>query len=152
MRYYFNYTNESVYAFESAELAEKWVKEQTESNPALNIRLRELTEDEKDRHLHPEKYLPDEEKLALKRSGAFSLSRCQFLTMAELDLGKDKDALMEVVSKNYTGKALVKLRNYILESQVFSLNNDELWQFLTVSLNIEPDKLFILWEAAKADT
>lgn len=152
MKYYFNYTDERIYAFESAELAEEWVKEQTESNPALNIRLRELTEEEKDRHLHPEKYLPDEEKLALKRSGAFNLSRCQFLTMTELELGKDKDALMEVVSKNYTGKALVKLRNYILESQVFSLNNDELWQFLTVSLNIEPDKLFILWEAAKADT
>lgn len=152
MKYYFNYTDERIYAFESAELAEEWVKEQTESNPALNIRLRELTEEEKDRHLHPEKYLPDVEKLALKRSGAFNLSRCQFLTMTELELGKDKDALMEVVSKNYTGKALVKLRNYILESQVFSLNNDELWQFLTVSLNIEPDKLFILWEAAKADT
>lgn len=147
MKYYFNYTNEQVYAFESAELAEKWVKEQSESNP--NIRLRELTEDEKDRHLHPEKYLPDEEKLALKRSGAFNLSRYQFLTMAELELGKDKDALIGVVSKNYTGKTLVMLRNYILESQVFSLENDELWQFLTVSLNIEPDKLFILWEEAK---
>lgn len=149
MRYYFNNIDECIYAFESAELAEKWVKEQTESNPALNIRLRELTEDEKDRHLHPEKYLPDEEKLALKRSGTFNLSRCQFLTMAELDLGKDKDALMAVVTENYQGKSLVKLRNYILESQVFSLNNDELWQFLTVTLNIEPDKLFILWEEAK---
>lgn len=150
MKYYFNYTNEQVYAFESAELAEKWVKEQSESNP--NIRLRELTEDEKDRHLHPEKYLPDEEKLALKRSGAFNLSRCQFLTMAELDLGKDKDALMAVVTENYQGKTLVKLRNYILESQVFSLDNDELWHFLTATLNVEPDKLFIIWEAAKADT
>ena len=149
MKYYFNYTNEQVYAFESAELAEKWVKEQSESNP--NIRLRELTEDEKDRHLHPEKYLPDEEKLALKRSGAFNLSRCQFLTMAELDLGKDKDALMAVVTENYQGKTLVKLRNYILESQVFSLENDELWHFLTVTLNVEPDKLFILWEEAKSN-
>ena len=147
MKYYFNYTDERIYAFESAELAEEWVKEQSESNP--NIRLRELTEEEKDRHLHPEKYLPDEEKLALKRSGAFNLSRCQFLTMAELDLGKDKDALMAVVTENYQGKTLVKLRNYILESQVFSLDNDELWQFLTVSLNIEQDKLFNMWKEAK---
>ena len=147
MKYYFNNTDGQVYAFESAELAEKWIEEQTESNP--NIRLRELTEDEKDRHLHPEKYLPDEEKLAFKRSGTFNLSRCQFLTMAELDLGKDKDALMAVVTENYQGKSLVKLRNYILESQVFSLNNDELWQFLTVTLNIEPDKLFSMWEEAK---
>ena len=149
MRYYFNNIDECIYAFESAELAEKWVKEQTESNPALNIRLRELTEDEKDRHLHPEKYLPDAEKLALKRSGTFNLSRCQFLTMTELDLGKDKDALMAVVTENYQGKTLVKLRNYIRESQVFSLDNDELWQFLTVTLNVEPDKLFSMWEEAK---
>ena len=151
MRYYFNYTNESVYAFESAELAEKWVKEQTDSNPDLNIRLRELSEEEKDRHLHPEKYLPDEEKLALKRSGAFSLSRSQFLTMTELDLSKDKDALIAIVEENYQDKTLVKLRNYIRESQVFSLNNDELWHFLTASLNVEPDKLFILWEEAKSN-
>jgi len=149
MRYYFNNIDECTYAFESAELAEKWVKEQSESKPNLNIRLRELTEDEKDRHLHPEKYLPDEEKLALKRSGTFDLSRYQFLTMTELELGKDKDALIGVVSKNYTGKSLVKLRNYILESQVFSLDNDELWQFLTVSLNIEQDKLFNMWKEAK---
>lgn len=149
MRYYFNNIDECTYAFESAELAEKWVKEQSESKPNLNIRLRELTEDEKDRHLHPEKYLPDEEKLALKRSGTFDLSRYQFLTMTELELGKDKDALIGVVSKNYTGKTLVKLRNYILESQVFSLDNDELWQFLTVSLNIEQDKLFNMWKEAK---
>ena len=149
MRYYFNNIDECIYAFESAELAEKWVKEQTESNPDLNISLRELTEDEKDRHLHPEKYLPDAEKLALKRSGTFNLSRCQFLTMTELDLGKDKDALMAVVTENYQGKTLVKLRNYIRESQVFSLDNDELWQFLTVSLNIEQDKLFNMWKEAK---
>lgn len=147
MKYYFNNTDGQVYAFESAKLAEKWIEEQTESNP--NIRLRELTEDEKDRHLHPEKYLSDKEKLALKRSGAFNLSRYQFLTMAELELGKDKDALIGVVSKNYTGKTLVMLRNYILESQVFSLENDELWQFLTVSLNIEQDKLFNMWKEAK---
>ena len=147
MRYYFNNIDECIYAFESAELAEKWVKEQSEYNP--NISLRELTEDEKDRHLHPEKYLPDAEKLALKRSGAFNLSRCQFLTMTELDLGKDKDALMAVVTENYQGKTLVKLRNYIRESQVFSLDNDELWQFLTVTLNVEPDKLFSMWEEAK---
>ncbi|PXY98452.1 hypothetical protein DKK71_02655 [Snodgrassella alvi] len=151
MRYYFNNIDECIYAFESAELAEKWVKEQTESNPALNIRLRELTEDEKDRHLHPEKYLPDEEKLALKRSGAFNLSRCQFLTMTELDLSKDKDALIAIVEENYQGKTLVKLRNYIRESQVFSLDNDELWQFLTVTLNVEPDKLFSMWEEAKSN-
>ena len=151
MRYYFNNIDECIYAFESAELAEKWVKEQTESNPDLNISLRELTEDEKDRHLHPEKYLPDAEKLALKRSGTFNLSRCQFLTMTELDLGKDKDALMAVVTENYQGKTLVKLRNYIRESQVFSLDNDELWQFLTVTLNVEPDKLFSMWEEAKSN-
>lgn len=149
MKYYFNYTDERIYAFESAELAEEWVKEQTESNPALNIRLRELTEEEKDRHLHPEKYLPDEEKLALKRSGAFNLSRYQFLTMTELDLGKDKDELMAVVTENYQGKTLVKLRNYIRESQVFSLENDELWHFLTATLNVEPDKLFNMWKEAK---
>ena len=149
MRYYLNDLDGLVYGFPSEEAKDKWVEEQSESNPTLNIRLRELTEDEKDRHLYPEKYLPDEEKLALKRSGAFNLSRCQFLTMTELDLGKDKDALIDVVSKNYTGKTLVKLRNYIRESQVFSLDNDELWQFLTVTLNVEPDKLFILWEEAK---
>lgn len=152
MRYYFNNIDECIYAFESAELAEKWVKEQSESKPNLNIRLRELTEDEKDRHLHPEKYLSDEEKLALKRSGAFNLSRCQFLTMTELELGKDKDALIDVVLKNYTGKTLVKLRNYIGESQVFSLDNDDLWHFLTITLNVEPDKLFIIWENAKSET
>jgi len=71
--------------------------------------------------------------------------------MTELELGKDKDALIDVVTESYQGKSLVKLRNYILEGQVFSLNNDELWQFLTVTLNIEPDKLFILWEEAKSN-
>ena len=140
-----------LYGFPSEEAKDKWVEEQSESNPTLNIQLRELTEDEKDRHLHPEKYLPDAEKLALKRSGAFNLSRCQFLTMTELDLSKDKDALIAIVEENYQGKTLVKLRNYIRESQVFSLDNDELWQFLTVTLNVEPDKLFILWEEAKSN-
>ena len=151
MKYYFNNTDKRVYAFESAELAEEWVKEQTESNPDLNISLREFTEDEKDRHLHPEKYLSDEEKLALKRSGTFNLSRSQFLTMTELDLSKDKDALIAIVEENYQDKTLVKLRNYIRESRVFSLNNDELWHFLTASLNVERDKLFILWEEAKSN-
>lgn len=151
MRYYLNDLDGLVYGFPSEEAKDKWVEEQSESNPTLNIQLRELTEDEKDRHLHPEKYLPDAEKLALKRSGTFNLSRCQFLTMTELDLGKDKDALMAVVTENYQGKTLVKLRNYIRESQVFSLDNDELWQFLTVTLNVEPDKLFSMWEEAKSN-
>ena len=151
MRYYLNDLDGLVYGFPSEEAKDKWVEEQSESNPTLNIQLRELTEDEKDRHLHPEKYLPDAEKLALKRSGAFNLSRCQFLTMTELDLSKDKDALIAIVEENYQGKTLVKLRNYIRESQVFSLDNDELWQFLTVTLNVEPDKLFILWEEAKSN-
>lgn len=90
--------------------------------------------------------------MALKRKNIFNLSRYQFLTMTELELGKNKNALIAAMSKNYTGKTLIKLSNYILKNQVFSLKNNELWQFLTVTLNVEWDKLFIIWKDAKADT
>jgi len=54
--------------------------------------------------------------MVLKRKNVFNLSRYQFLTMTELELGKNKNALIAAMSKNYTGKTLIKLSNYILKN------------------------------------
>ena len=40
--------------------------------------------------------------MVLKRKNVFNLSRYQFLTMTELELGKNKNALIAAMSKNYT--------------------------------------------------
>jgi hypothetical protein len=145
MKYYFNSKDGLVYAFETVELASEWIEQSSDGQNAF----REMSNDEIDRHLHPEKYMTDAEKLALKRKDAVYLERHQFLTMAELSLEKNKDALIQDATVNFKGKSLVKLRNYILESPSFSLDSDELWLLLTAILKIEPDKLFSMWEEAR---
>ncbi|WP_239373408.1 hypothetical protein [Snodgrassella gandavensis] len=145
MKYYFNSKDGRVYAFDTVELASEWIEQSSDGQDEF----REMLNDEIDRHLHPEKYMTNAEKLALKRKDAVYLERHQFLTMTELSLEKNKDALIAAVTKNFKGKSLVKLRNYILESPSFSLDFDELWLLLTAILKIEPDKLFSMWEEAR---
>ncbi|SCB72154.1 MULTISPECIES: hypothetical protein [Snodgrassella] len=145
MKYYFNNKDGRVYAFDTVELANEWIKQSSGGQEAFRV----MTDDEIDRHLHPENYMTDTEKLALRRKDAAYLERHQFLTMTELSLEKNKDALIEAVTVNFKGKSLVKLRNYILESPSFSLDFEELWLLLTTILKIEHDKLFRMWEEAR---
>ena len=91
----------------------------------------------------------DELRLLDKRKGAGTLNRTQILIQIELTYGKKKEKLVEIAEKELDGAHKIKVCNAILEAQTFSLENDDIWQFLTVTLNIEPDKLFNLWEEAK---
>lgn len=145
MKYYLNSNDKMVYAFDSEELANKWFEQLLEGNEAFRI----MTDKEISRHLQPEKYMTKSEKLLRKRKDAICLARYQFLTMAELSFDKNKDALISVIEKNFNGKSLIKLRNYLQESQSFSLTSEELWNLLTNILQIDPDKLFNSWEEAQ---
>lgn len=145
MKYYFNAQDGLVYAFETTELAEIWCSESHDREGVL----KEMTDAEIDRHLNPQKFMTDDEQLSLARNDAVYLSRSQFLTMTEIELNKNKDALIALIEKDFKGKTLVKLRNQILENQSFTLTDDDLWQFLTMSLGIEEKTLFNLWQEAK---
>ncbi|PIT50714.1 hypothetical protein [Snodgrassella communis] len=88
-------------------------------------------------------------RLQNKRSTAGTLSRMQMLSQLEISLGTKKDALIEAAEKAMTGIELIKIRNYILETQAFSLANELWWNFLTGILQIQPDHVFEMWEEAR---
>ena len=96
-----------------------------------------------------EKTNADELRLQDKRKNAGSLNRNQILTELEIRLGFDKEKLVEIANEKLEGVRKIKIRNIILEGQLFNLDNDDLWQFLTETLDIEPEKLFEFWEEAK---
>ena len=96
-----------------------------------------------------EKPNADELRILDRRINAGSLNRNQILTELEIRVGFDKDKLVEIANERLEGVRKIKIRNIILEGQVFNLDNDDLWQFFTETLNIEPEKLFEFWEEAK---
>jgi len=96
-----------------------------------------------------EKPNADELRLKDRRKNAGSLSRNQILTEIEIHYGKNKEKLVEIAEKELNGIHKIKVRNAILEAQTFTLENDDIWQFFTETLNIELEKLFLLWETAK---
>jgi len=94
---------------------------------------------------------PNAEELRLqdKRKSAGTLNRNQILTEVEIREGYDKEKLVEIANERLEGVRKIKIRNIILEGQSFNLDNDDLWQFFTETLNIEPERLFEFWEEAK---
>ena len=96
-----------------------------------------------------EKPNADELRLQDRRKNAGKLNRNQILTELEIRLGFDKEKLVEIANEKLEGVRKIKIRNIILEGQSFNLDNDDLWQFFTETLNIEPEKLFEFWEEAK---
>jgi len=93
----------------------------------------------------------DELRLLDKRKNAGMLNRNQILTQIELEHGENKEKLVEIAERELTGAHLVKVRNAIMEAQTFTLENDDIWQFFTETLNINQDELFRLWEQAKSN-
>ena len=91
----------------------------------------------------------DELRLFDKRKDAGTLNRNQILTQIELVHGENKDKLVEIAERELSGVHLIKVRNAIMEAQTFTLENDDIWQFFTETLNINQDELFRLWEQAK---
>ena len=83
----------------------------------------------------------------LKNSG--SLNRNQILTKLEIRANFDKEKIVESANEKLEGVRKIKIRNIILEEQVFTLDNDDLWQFFTETLNTEPERLFKFWERTK---
>ena len=96
-----------------------------------------------------EKTNADELRLQDRRKNAGSLNRNQILTEVEIRLGFDKEKLVDLANERLEGVRKIKIRNIILEGQVFNLDNDDLWQFFTETLNIEPERLFEFWQEAK---
>ena len=96
-----------------------------------------------------EKPNADELRLQDRRKNAGTLNRNQILTELEIRLGFDKEKLVDLANERLEGVRKIKIRNIILEGQSFNLDNDDLWQFFTETLNIEPEKLFEFWEEAK---
>ena len=96
-----------------------------------------------------EKPNADELRLQDRRKNAGTLNRNQILTELEIRLGFDKEKLVDLANERLEGVRKIKIRNIILEGQAFNLDNDDLWQFFTETLNIEPEKLFEFWEEAK---
>lgn len=93
----------------------------------------------------------DELRLLDKRKNAGMLNRSQILTQIELEYGKNKEKLVEIAERELTGIHLIKVRNAIMEAQTFTLENDDIWQFFTDTLDIDQDRLFRLWEEAKSN-
>ena len=91
----------------------------------------------------------DELRMQDKRKSAGTLNRNQILTEVEIRVGYDKEKLVEIANERLEGIRRIKIRNIILEGQEFNLDNDDLWQFFTETLNIEPERLFEFWEEAK---
>ena len=96
-----------------------------------------------------EKPNADELRLQDRRKNAGKLNRNQILTELEIRLGFDKEKLVDLANERLEGVRKIKIRNIILEGQAFNLDNDDLWQFFTETLNIEPEQLFEFWEEAK---
>lgn len=96
-----------------------------------------------------EKPNADEFRLQDRRKNAGSLNRNQILTELEIRLGFNKEKLVDIANERLEGVRQIKIRNIILEGQSFNLDNDDLWQFFTETLNIEPERLFEFWEEAK---
>ena len=96
-----------------------------------------------------EKPNADELRMQDRRKNAGALNRNQILTEVEIRLGFDKEKLVQIANEKLEGVRKIKIRNIILEGQSFNLDNDDLWQFFTETLNIEPEKLFEFWEEAK---
>ena len=96
-----------------------------------------------------EKANADELRMQDRRKNAGSLNRNQILTEVEIREGYDKEKLVEIANERLEGIRRIKIRNIILEGQEFNLDNDDLWQFFTETLNIEPERLFEFWEEAK---
>ena len=71
------------------------------------------------------------------------------MTEVEIRLGFDKEKLVEIANEKLEGVRKIKIRNIILEGQAFNLDNDDLWQFFTETINIEPERLFEFWQEAK---
>lgn len=91
----------------------------------------------------------DELRIQDRRKNAGTLNRNQILTEVEIREGYDKEKLVEIANERLEGVRQIKIRNIILEGQSFNLDNDDLWQFFTETLNIEPERLFEFWEEAK---
>ena len=91
----------------------------------------------------------DELRLLDKRKDAGMLNRNQILTQIELEHGENKEKLVEIAERELTGIHLIKVRNALMEAQTFTLENDDIWQFFTETLNIEQDRLFRLWKKPK---
>lgn len=87
-------------------------------------------------------------RLQNKRSTAGPLSRMQMLSQLEISLGKNKEALVEAAENALSGVELIKIRNYILETQSFSLGNDNWWTFLTDVLHLDEKQIFNFWNEA----
>ena len=91
----------------------------------------------------------DELRLIDRRIAAGSLNRNQFLTGIEISYGENKESLLEIVERELVGTHLIIVRNAINEASELSLANDDIWQFLTQTLNMQTDKLLAFWEEAK---
>ncbi|WP_239364119.1 hypothetical protein [Snodgrassella communis] len=87
-------------------------------------------------------------RLQNKRNTAGILSRMQMLSQLEISLGKNKEALVEAAENALSGVELIKIRNYILETQNFSLDNDNWWAFLTDVLHLDEKQIFNFWNEA----
>jgi hypothetical protein len=87
-------------------------------------------------------------RLLDKRRSAGTLSRMQMLSQLEISLDKNKAALVAAAENAMTGIELIKIRNYILETQSFLLDNDNWWKFLTDVLHLDEKQIFDLWNDA----
>lgn len=94
---------------------------------------------------------PNAEELRMqdRRKNAGTLNRNQILTEVEIREGYDKEKLVDIANERLEGARRIKIRNIILEGQAFNLDNDDLWQFFTETINIEPERLFEFWQEAK---
>ncbi|NUF08330.1 hypothetical protein, partial [Snodgrassella sp. ESL0324] len=88
-----------------------------------------------------EKTNAEELRLKDRRKNAGSLNRNQILTQIELEHGENKEKLVEIAERELTGIHLIKVRNAIMEAQTFTLENDDIWQFFTDTLDIDQDRL-----------
>ena len=91
----------------------------------------------------------DELRLQDKKEKAGIITRSQFLTAIELQFSKNKKELLDIAERELVGDHLIKVRNVISEAPSFTLMDDDMWDFLTQTLNISNEQIFVLWDKAK---
>ena len=135
MKYFRNIQTDLIHAFEQDGSQDELITED----------FIQLTEEEKDRLLNPERYLTDEEKEQIYLSNFPALTRRQFkLALLDNGLLNSVEASIEAI-KDPIMKQRVQIE--YSESERFERDNEAV-QFMLGVLNIPSSKVVEMWSSA----
>ena len=137
MKYFKNKSNEEIYAFELDGSQDYLIKSE----------FVEMSEEEVDRHIHPEEYMSDEEKYNQYLKSLNPLTRRQF-RLALLDVGLLDDLETAISNiEDTTEKKRIEIE--YTESDKFARTSEIVKTMFTL-INQTEDQINELWEKALA--